>query len=174
MEIRPVRAALIHAHIKDRQKIITKLKLRSSGNTLERTKISSTPRRKLEITPGEASTRFSRLQQNHLKVARLKDTGLYSKINHKLLVCQLFPAALLLTYQIAIILQPRKYCFARGVFQFPQKNSKKEETRLVKNITTHIELSNHQFQGLKLKKNRPFQIFKIIVIYSRHNQFTST
>ena len=93
---------------KDRQKIITKLKLRSSANTLERTKISSTPRRKLEITSREASTRFSRLQQNHRKVARLKDTREYSKISHKLLVCQLFPVALLLTYLIAIILRPRK------------------------------------------------------------------
>jgi len=139
---------------KDRQKITTELKLRSSGNTLGRTKISSTPRPKMKITPNESSTPFSRLQQNHLKVARLKDTREYSKINHKLFVCQLFPAALLHSYLIAIILQPRKKCFARGVFSFPTKKWKKEETetRLVKNITIHIHLNNHQFQGLKSKK----------------------
>jgi len=87
---------------------MAKLKLRSSGDNLERTKISSTPRRKLEIATSEASMLFSRLKQKHLKVARLKDMREYSKINHKLLVCQLFPDALLLSYLIAVSIQPRK------------------------------------------------------------------
>jgi hypothetical protein len=82
-----------------------------------RAKISFTPRRKVDTTHDEASRRFSLLMQTRLKIAPLKDTHDYSQINHNLLVSQLFPAAFLISYLIAIlsVLQPIKWCYARRV-----------------------------------------------------------
>jgi hypothetical protein len=105
---------------------MTKLNLRSSGKNPEERR-SLTLRRKMKITPSKASMPFSRLKQKHLKIARLKDTREYQKINNKLLVCQLFPAALLLSYLIAIILQPRRKCLHAEFSYFPQSIQRKKK-----------------------------------------------